>query len=76
MVAINCVPHDRSVISYPLLDLHHIHGGVRVFRKGESTEQYPHTGCFVSTQRYQPEGFVITEGYPQAEASSTVQVLG
>ena len=51
-----------SRISCPLLDLHH--GGVLVFRKGESTEQYPHTGCFVSTQRYQPEGFVSTEGYP------------
>ena len=42
--------------------------------KGKAPEQYPHTGCFVSTQRYQPEGFVATEG-STPEASSTVQVL-
>ena len=61
-----------SKISFPFLD--HIHGGFLVFRRGESTEQYPHTGCFVSTQRYPPEGFVATEG-STPEASSTVQVL-
>ena len=61
----------KNVIS---IDLNHIHGGVLVFRKGESTEQYPHTGCFVSTQRYPPEGFVATEG-STPEASSTVRCL-
>ena len=76
VVAINCVPHDRSVISYPLLDLHHIHGGVRVFRKGESTEQYPHTGASLAPNGInQKIGFVSTEGYPHPEASSTVHVL-
>ena len=65
---------NSSTISFLCFD--HIPGGVLVVRKGESTKQYPHTARCVSTPQYQPEGFVITEGYPQAEASSTVQVLG
>ena len=63
------------MISYPLLDLHHIHGGVRVFRKGESTEQYPHTGASLAPNGInQKFGFVSTEGYPHPEASSTVHM--
>ena len=65
---------NLSTISF--LSFDHIPGGVLVVRKGESTKQYPHTARCVSTPQYQPEGFVITEGYPQAEASPTVQVLG
>ena len=63
----------KNVIS---LDVIHIHGGVLVFRKGESTEQYPHTEntneSFVNASQAKK---AAGQHHRLVLASSTVQVL-